>query len=111
LTGDEEEQLQRLTRALRADAVAHARYRAFQRVELGSREAADDLKRRRKALARNAARRVESLHTLDELAKHLAPRQGERGVTLAEVVPFAPAGAIRSTPDTPVAEGPKPPSR
>jgi hypothetical protein len=74
--------------ALRADALAHATYRGIRRVDVGSRQSSDDLRRLRKMLARNVDAHVELLQNLGDLAERLAPQLEERGRTLAEVAPL-----------------------
>jgi S1-C subfamily serine protease len=88
LDADGQSQAARILDALRADALAHATYRGTRRVDAGSRQSSDDLRRLRKMLARNVGARVELLQNLGDLAERLAPQLGERGRTLAEVAPL-----------------------
>jgi serine protease Do len=110
LAREEAEELEDLARTLRADAVAHARYRALQRVELVSRESARELASRRKALIRSSAARRTALSGLAGLAARLGPSPGERGATFAEVLPFAPRVDGQAA-NTPVMEAPRRASR
>jgi serine protease Do len=110
LAGEQAEELEELARLLRADAVAHARYRALQRVELGSRESARELASRREALVRSSAARRTALRGLAALAARLGPGPGERGAAFAEVVPFAPRVDGQAA-TTPVVEAPTRASR
>ena len=107
LDADGQSQATRLLDALRADALAHATYRGTRRVDVGSRQSSDDLRRLRKMLARNAGARIELLQNLADMAERLAPQLGEGGRTLAEVAPLVLRdGAAQSPLRTPLASAP-----
>jgi S1-C subfamily serine protease len=107
LDAEGQAQTTRLLDALRAVAFAHARYRGARRVDVGSRQSADDLRRLRKMLASTSGPRVELLQNLGDLAERLAPQVGERGRTLADVAPLLlPDRLAHSVAPTPLASGP-----
>jgi serine protease Do len=87
LDAEAQTQTARLLDALRADAYAHAAYRAARRADAGSRQSVDGLRRVRKLQGRTAGARAELLQNLAELDDRLAPQPGETASTLADVAP------------------------
>jgi len=107
LDAEGQTQVGRLLDALRADASSHSTYRIARRLDVGSRQAADDLRRLRKTVAQTAGARTELLQNLGELGERLGPQPGEQGRTLAEVAPATlPGGIARSPAPAPLASGP-----
>ena len=109
LDADGQTQANHLLDALRADASAHASYRASRRADLGSRQSSDDFRKLRKMLTRTASERADLLQNVSDLAERLSPQAGERGSALAEIAPlFLPNDRGLSSPPTPMAVRPSP---
>ncbi|HXJ23954.1 MAG TPA: serine protease [Polyangia bacterium] len=91
----------RLLDGLRADACASAAYQQARHAGTGSRQAADSLRRMRRALARTATTRADLLQAATDLADRLGPQPGEHGLSLADIVgakPISPAAPEASAP-------------
>ena len=92
----------RVLDGLRADAAASAAYQQARRGEMGSRQAADLLRRMKRALTRTSASRGDLLQAAADLSDRFAPEPGEHGPTLSELAPLRPiAGPLTPAPAKP----------
>jgi S1-C subfamily serine protease len=88
----------RLLDGLRADACASVTYQQARRAGTGSRQAADSLRRMRRALARTAATRTDLLQAAADLADRLGPQPGDHGLSLADVAGARPISPVAPAP-------------
>ncbi|HVY41120.1 MAG TPA: serine protease [Polyangia bacterium] len=90
LDAEAQAQAARVLDGLRADAAASAAYQQARRGDMGSRQAADTLRRMKRTLARTAAGRGDLLQVAADLSDRFAPQPGEHGATLADLAPLRP---------------------
>jgi S1-C subfamily serine protease len=90
LDAEAQAQAARVLDGLRADAAASAAYQQARRADMGSRQAADTLRRMKRTLTRTAASRGDLLQAATDLADRFAPQPGEHGLTLADLAPLRP---------------------